>query len=102
MNAARFQSLPDPPPGIVYLRSRDQVLKERNLEAYQHLLLRAWDTLRLSGVLIIRGIPTVYLREEDRELQPAEAANLQRQFWNQGVATLLVLIDRTRDRKSVV
>jgi hypothetical protein len=98
MSAARPQPIPDPPPGIVYLRSPDAVLALRNLDAYQHLLLRAWDTLGLSGVLVIRGIPTVYVREDDGELPPGEVAMLHRQFWNQGVATLLVLIDRVKTR----
>jgi hypothetical protein len=98
MSAARPQPLPDPPPGIVYLRSPEEVLASRNLDAYQHLLLRAWSTLGLSGVLVIRGIPTVYVREDDSELGPAEVAKLHGQFWNQGVATLLVLIDRRKTR----
>jgi hypothetical protein len=90
--------LPDPPPGIVYLRSPDDVLASRDLDAYQHLLLRAWNKLELSGVLVIRGIPTVYIREDDQELTPDAVAALHRQFWNQGVATLLVLVDRQKTR----
>jgi hypothetical protein len=98
MSAAHPKPLPDPPPGIVYLRSPEEVLASRNLDAYQHLLLRAWSALDLSGVLIIRGIPTVYVRQDDGELAPREVATLHRQFWNQGVATLLVLIDRKKTR----
>lgn len=98
MSRTRINTLPAPPSGIVYLRNPADVLASRDLDAYQHLLLRAWTTLGLSGILVIRGIPTVYLREDDQELAPAEVARLHRQFWNQGVATLLVFIDRTKTR----
>ena len=76
MSAARPHLLPDPPPGIVFLRSPDEVLSNRSMDAYQHMLLRAWQAFDLSGVLVIRGIPTVYVREDDRELPPAEVATL--------------------------
>lgn len=98
MNDGQPTPFPDPPPGIVYLRSTADVLSHRDLDAYQHLLLRAWKELKLDGVLVVRGIPTVYLREDDRELAPAEVHEIQQRLWNQGVATLLMLVDRKRTR----
>lgn len=89
---------PEPPPGIVYLRSTGDVFARSDLLAYQHLLLRAWADMKLCGVLVVRGIPTVYLREDERELSPQEVHELQRKLWNQGVATLLVLVDSKRTR----
>ena len=74
------------------------MLSRPDLYAYQHLLLRAWDELKLDGVLVVRGIPTVYLREDERELSAADAHVIQQQLWNQGVATLLVLVDSKRTR----
>lgn len=98
MNEAQLASFPAPPPGMLYLRSADEVLARRDLDAYQHLLLHAWAELKLDGVLVIRGIPTVYLREDDHELPPDEAHAIQQRLWNQGVATLLVLVDRKKTR----
>jgi hypothetical protein len=98
MNAANVAPFPEPPEGIVYLRSLADVFARRDLDAYQHLLVRAWDQFKLNGVLVARGIPTVYLREDEHEVGPEEAHALQRGLWNQGVATLLVLVDRTRTR----
>jgi hypothetical protein len=88
---------PEPPPGIVYLKTPDEALG-RQLVAYQHPLRLAWEKLGLSGVLVIRGIPTVYLREDKVALPPEEVNRLQKLFWNQGVATLLVLVDPNKTR----
>jgi hypothetical protein len=98
MNAANVAPFPEPPEGIVYLRGLADVFARRDLDAYQHLLVRAWDQFKLNGVLVVRGIPTVYLREDEHEVGPEEAHALQQGLWNQGVATLLVLVDRTRTR----
>jgi hypothetical protein len=89
--------MPAPPPGILHLGSREEVYTS-GVYSYQHLLLRAWDALGLSGVLVIRGIPTVYLREDEKALSPQEVSDLHKKFWNQGVATLLVLIDPGKTR----
>jgi hypothetical protein len=98
MSAVQPQLFPEPPLGILYVQSLEQVAANRDLDAYQHLLVRAWDALALSGALIIRGIPTVYLKQTDRALSPLEIAVLHQQFWNQGVATLLVITDPVRTR----
>jgi S-adenosylmethionine/arginine decarboxylase-like enzyme len=57
------------------------------------MLLRAWEEMHLSGVLTLNGIPTVYLREEAKPVTAEVAAAAQLQFWNQGVATVLLLLD---------
>jgi hypothetical protein len=98
MSVPKPALFPEPPPGIVYLRSRQELLARRELDAYQHLLMRAWRELKLDGVLVVRGIPTVYLREDEAEISPEEVHSIQQRFWNQGVATLLVLVDRKRTR----
>src|SRR6185437_2420088 len=83
----------DPPRGFRYYRSRSEILRASELFAYQHMLLRAWQDMDLSGVLTLNGIPTVYLREESKPVTPVIAAEAHRQFWNQGVATVLLLRD---------
>lgn len=97
MSALRLQPLPEPPFGFQYYRSRQEILRERTLFAYQHVLLRAWGEMNLSGVLTLNGVPTVYLRDAQKPLTARQTAEAQRKFWNQGIATVLVL----RDPKAV-
>ncbi len=47
--------------------------------------------MNLTAVLVLDGIPTVYVRDEKRPLRPEEAAAVHQKFWNQGVATVLLL-----------
>jgi hypothetical protein len=98
VSAAHPLPLPDPPRGFRYYRTRQEVLRERELFAYQHMLLRAWVDMDLSGVLTLDGIPTVYVKDTDKPLGVEEAARIQGQFWNQGIATVLLLRDPHRAR----
>jgi len=93
MSVTRPQPFQNPPQGFCYYSSRQKILRDRTLLSYQHLLLRAWKEMNLSGVLTLGGIPTVYVRDDKRPLAPARAAEVHRQFWNQGVATVLLLRD---------
>lgn len=93
MSVGHKELLPKPPQGFRYYRSKREIVRDRTLLPYQHLLLRAWKEMKLTGVLTLNGIPTVYLRDEKRTLDPAKAAEVHRQFWNQGVATVLLLHD---------
>ncbi|MGC2744332.1 MAG: hypothetical protein WA672_14175, partial [Candidatus Angelobacter sp.] len=98
MSAAQPLPLPDPPPGFKYYHSRDEILRASELFAYQHMLLRAWEEMDLKGILTLNGIPTVYLREEAKPVTARVAAEAHRQFWNQGVATVLLLRDPEKVR----
>ncbi|MBZ5626178.1 MAG: N-6 DNA methylase [Acidobacteriia bacterium] len=49
--------------------------------------------MHLSGVLTLNGIPTVYLRDEPKPVTPQVTAEIHRQFWNQGVPSILLLRD---------
>lgn len=93
MSAVRPIPLPDPPKGLRVYRSQIEILRAPELFAYQHMLLRAWEEMHLSGVFTVDGIPTVYLREESFPVTPRVAADAHRQFWNQGIATVLLLRD---------
>ena len=93
MSVAHREPLPIPPQGFRYYRSKREVVGDPTLLPYQHLLLRAWKDMSLSGVFTLNGIPTVYVRDEKRPLGPAQAAEVHRRFWNQGVATVLLLRD---------
>lgn len=81
------------PAGIRFYASSDEIASDPTLSAYVHLLSRAWQDFRLAGVVCIAGIPTLYLCCFEQPLTPEDAAEYQRRFWNQGVATILVLAD---------
>jgi hypothetical protein len=97
MSEARPVPLPQPPLGFSYYKSEQEILAAPELLPYQHLLLRAWEEMSLTGVLTLEGIPTVYVQDEARPLTAAEITEAHHRFWNQGVATILLL----RDPKSV-
>ncbi|MHB8809931.1 MAG: HsdM family class I SAM-dependent methyltransferase [Desulfobulbaceae bacterium] len=79
--------------GIRFYSSRGEIIADPDLSAYVHLLTRAWEEFDLDGVVCITGIPTLYLCCFEHPLTPEKAADYQRNFWNQGVATILVLAD---------
>jgi hypothetical protein len=67
-------------------------LQAPNVHASQsHVLRRAFDLLRLDGVLCAENIPLVYFKEVNR-IEVAEVAELHRKFWNHGGAPILVLV----------
>lgn len=98
MSVAHKELLPKPPQGFRYYRSKREVVRDGTLLPYQHLLLRAWKEMNLTAVLTLEGIPTVYLCDRKRPVAPAEAADIHRRFWNQGVATVLLLRDPEKIR----
>lgn len=79
-----------------YYRSPEEIRGEPALLGYAHHILRAFDdeVLGITGVLCVDGRPTIYFRRDDGDPLPwAEANRLHRVFWNQGIATVLVLAD---------
>ena len=56
-----------------------------------HALRRAFEQLKIDGVLCQDKSPLIYFRQVDR-IDPAETAAIHRLFWDQGVAPVLVLI----------
>ena len=58
MSAAHPLPLPDPPRGFCYFRDTKEILRAPELFAYQHMLLRAWEEMGLSGVLT--GVKVVW------------------------------------------
>jgi hypothetical protein len=92
MKSTAIKPLPKPPVGYRLFRA-DEVGKSSELFAYQHMLQRAFSEMKLSAILTLNGIPTVYVRDSEKPLVPKEAAGLQRDFWNQGVASVLLVRD---------
>lgn len=88
-----MKPLPDPPPGFRYYRDKKTVLRAPELFAYQHLMLKAWDEMKLTGMLTLNGTPTVLISDSRKPLPPKEVAERHLTFWNQGLATILLLRD---------
>lgn len=63
------------------------------IRGQSHYIRRAFDRLRLDGVLCIDGVPTVYLKKFERPVGRREINELQQKLWNQGTGTLLVVVD---------
>jgi hypothetical protein len=56
-----------------------------------HALRRAFEELKLDGVLCLEKMPIIYFRQVE-QIEPGEVVRLHRLFWNQGVAPILALI----------
>ena len=82
-----------PPKGMVFYDSLESVKENFELLGYWSVIERAWDEMKLDGVLFIDNRPTLYLKEHDRPFSTKERVYLQKLFWNQGVANILVLGD---------
>jgi len=77
-----------------FFRSREELDQASANLPYLHAMRQAWKRLDLDGIFCVQGRPAVYFKEVRRkDLQ--QAAKLQRLLWNQGTATLLVLIHPT-------
>lgn len=57
-----------------------------------HALRRAFERLSLSGVMCLGGNVVAYFKEV-KKIKVEQVTALHRQFWNQGLAPILVLID---------
>lgn len=86
--------------GWAYYQSTDAIRRQPELLGYAHHILRAFDknVLGISGVLCVDARPTIYFRRDKKPLPAADANRLHRVFWNQGIATVLILADPERLR----
>lgn len=56
-----------------------------------HVLRRAFDLLKLDGILCTENTPLVYFKQV-KQIDVAEVASLHKTFWNHGGAPILVLL----------
>lgn len=75
-----------------YFASKGEIDATPSSAPQAHALRRAFDRLSLTGVLCLHNNPVVYFKEV-ASIQPAQVTELHKQFWNQGLAPILVLID---------
>jgi hypothetical protein len=59
-----------------------------------HALRRAFDSMGLNGIVCFDRTPAIYFKEVPR-FSWEEVRGLRRQFWSQGLAPILALIDPT-------
>ncbi|MDA3894790.1 MAG: N-6 DNA methylase [Desulfobacteraceae bacterium] len=83
------------PPGMMFYDTLQSVRKDINLLGYVSVIERAWEELKLNGVLCLDCRPVLYFKEHGRPLSLRDRLRLQKLFWNQGVANILVLADPT-------
>jgi hypothetical protein len=82
--------LPEPGGNVFFASKAD--LKTAGPESSQaHVVRRAFDLLKLDGVLCTDKTPLVYFKQV-RRIDKAEILLLHRTFWNHGGAPILVLI----------
>lgn len=85
-------ALGDSTEGLLFVTASDAVASDL-VRGQSHYIRRAFDRLRLDGVLCIDGVPTVYLKKFERPVGRREINELQAKLWNQGTGTLLVVLD---------
>ena len=73
-----------------FFRSAEDIEKYAGRHPYSHLMRRAWETMHLNGILCVDGRPTVYFKEV-QQLDSRTQRERYQKFWNQGLATLLVV-----------
>ncbi|MGD0399137.1 MAG: hypothetical protein ABSC04_09500 [Syntrophobacteraceae bacterium] len=82
-----------PPGGMAFFDLIASVRGDPSMLGYISVIERAWRELDLAGVLCLDNRPILYLKVFDQPSSQRERVNLQRLFWNQGVANILVLAD---------
>ncbi|MBA4368852.1 MAG: hypothetical protein C0403_14590 [Desulfobacterium sp.] len=83
------------PTGMMFYDSLESVRKDINMLGYVSVIDRAWKELKIGGVLCLDCRPVLYFKEYGRPLSLSDRLRLQKLFWNQGVANILVLADPT-------
>ncbi len=81
----------------VFYGSLEEVNEHSGEYPDTHVIRRAWKKMKLSGVFCVEKRPTVYFKEVN-SYNDVDAKRLHHQFWNQGVATLLVIVSPTEVR----
>ncbi len=81
------------PAGMTFYATLEAAQSDQSLLGYASVIKRAWREIKLDGVLCLDGRPVLYLKLYGRPFSTFERIHLQKLFWNQGVANILVLAD---------
>ncbi|MGD8787555.1 MAG: hypothetical protein PVJ60_09045, partial [Phycisphaerales bacterium] len=77
-----------------FFRSAEDIEKYAGRHPYSHLMRRAWEVMHLNGIFCVDDKPTVYFKEV-KQINSTLLRALYQKFWNQGLATLLVVKSAT-------
>ena len=77
-----------------FFRSAEDIERYAGRHPYSHLMRRAWEAMHLNGILCVDDRPTVYFKEVEH-ISSTLLRALYQKFWNQGLATLLVVKSAT-------
>ncbi|MBK5292828.1 MAG: N-6 DNA methylase [Acidobacteriia bacterium] len=87
----------------VFFGSKAELHAQGVVVSQGHILRRAFDMLKLDGILCGENAPLVYFKLVKR-IEIAEVARLHRKFWNHGGAPILVLVapDQVHDYSGLI
>ena len=74
-----------------FFRSYREITESSDRNPYSHFIRRAWESMYLSGIFCIDQKPTIYFKVVE-QFDSDQIRILHRQLWNQGIATLLVVV----------
>lgn len=77
--------------GNTFFASKDDLNSTDREASQSHVLRRAFDLLKLDGILCTQNIPLVYFKQV-KKIEVTEVVRLHRKFWNHGGAPILVLV----------
>lgn len=77
--------------GKLFFSSKAELNASGTQTSQAHVLRRAFDLLKLDGVLCTENTPLIYFKQVKR-IEVEEVVRLHRKFWNHGGAPLLVLV----------
>jgi len=80
----------------MFFSTAQQAMANPHLNGQAHYMRRAFQEMKLDGILCIDGRPTVYLKDFRHPVTRRQVNDLHKKFWNQGTATLLVIQDPNR------
>jgi type I restriction-modification system DNA methylase subunit len=74
-----------------FFRSLEEISAADPIPIHCHSMRRAWQEMRLDGILCIDKVPVIYFKQMD-DPSADELRILQRQLWNQSIVPILVIV----------
>ncbi|MFI5394013.1 MAG: class I SAM-dependent DNA methyltransferase [Candidatus Binatia bacterium] len=78
----------------VFFRCVDDINHAQPPHPQAHSMRRAWQEMKLDGILCFDNAPVVYFRSR-QHFDEHSVVELHRQVWNQGIAPILIVVSET-------